>query len=99
MIEYSNRSPYYATDVSKGYLDVMSWRTVPAESDDVTFTVTRGYEHRPDLLAFDIYGDVKLWWVFAARNPAILKDPVFDLVAGTMIYLPKMSSMKKVLGI
>jgi hypothetical protein len=99
MVEYSNLSPYFATEMSKGYLDVVSWRKIPAESDDVSFTVTSSYENRPDLLAYDIYGDVKLWWVFAARNPSILKDPVFDLVPGIIIYIPKMSSMKKTLGI
>lgn len=99
MARYSKTSPYSSTDQTKGYLDVMNWRTVPAETDDILFTVTASYYHRPDLLAHDLYSDSSLWWVFAARNPAILKDPVFDLVPGIKIYLPKMSSMKNVLGI
>lgn len=99
MAQYSNFSPYSNTDQSKGYLDVMSWRPMPVENDDILFTVTSSYQHRPDLLAHDLYGQSQMWWVFAARNPAILKDPVFDLVPGIKIYLPKMSSMKQVLGI
>jgi len=99
MARYSNTSPYSATDQSKGYLDVMKWRSVPAEKDDILFTVTHSYTHRPDLLAHDLYSDSKLWWVFAARNPSVLKDPVFDLEPGVKIYLPKMSAMKQTLGI
>lgn len=97
--EYSKTSPYFKTEISNGYLDVIEWRKVPFESDDVLFTVTQSYENRPDLLAYDLYEDAGLWWVFAARNPSILKDPVYDLTAGVKIFLPKMSSMKRFLGI
>jgi hypothetical protein len=97
--EYNKTSPYYKSEQTNGYLDVMTWRTVPAENDDLLFTVTKSYEHRPDLLAYDLYKDVGLWWVFSERNPAVLKDPVFDLEAGVKIYLPKLSSMKRVLGL
>lgn len=99
MAEYKRTSPYYITQQGTGYLDVMAWRSVPAAADDILFTVTSSYENRPDLLAYDLYNDVDLWWVFSARNPSILKDPVFDLKAGTKIYLPKLSAMKKTLGI
>lgn len=99
MSQYSNTSPYLNTDQSKGYLDIMTWRTVPAEADDILFTVTHSYTHRPDLLAYDLYQDARLWWVFAQRNPSTLKDPVFDLEPGVKIYLPKLSSMKRTLGI
>lgn len=99
MAEYKNTSPYYTTNQSIGYLDVMTWRIVPAETDDILFTVTKSYEARPDLLAYDVYNDVGLWWVFAARNPSILKDPVFDMQAGIKIFVPKLSSLKSSLGI
>jgi hypothetical protein len=99
MAIYSNYSPYADTDLSKGYLDVMNFRTVPAEANDVLFTVTASYTHRPDLLAYDLYQNSSLWWVFAQRNPSVLKDPIYDLEPGVQIYLPKLSSMKQTLGI
>ena len=44
--------------------------------------------HTPsDLLAFDMYGDKDLWWVFAQRNLEKLKDPIFDFEAGTEIFV------------
>jgi hypothetical protein len=99
MAQYNNTSPYLNTDQSKGYLDVMTWRTVPFEGDDVLFTVTASYTHRPDLLAYDLYQNAGLWWVFAQRNPAVLKDPVYDLEPGVQIYLPKLSAMRQTMGI
>jgi hypothetical protein len=77
----------------------MSFRDIPNERDDILFEVTATYENRPDLLSYDLYGDARLWWVFAMRNKRILKDPVYDLRAGTKVYLPKLSTIKRVLGI
>ena len=95
---YKNTSPYYTTDDSQGYLDVMSHRKIIAEANDILYTVDKRYEHRPDLLAYDVYQDVTLWWVFAVRNLNVIKDPIYDLIAGTKIYLPKLSNIKTSLG-
>jgi hypothetical protein len=99
LIEYLNTSPYYTTDLTDGYLATWNYRDIPAESDDILFQVDEKYKNRPDLLAYDLYDDVKLWWVFAVRNPSVIQDPVFDMVPGVEIYLPKISTIKKSLGI
>jgi hypothetical protein len=63
-------------------------------------TVTAVYEYRPDLLAFDLYNDAKLWWVFAARNPNLLgPDPYFNMVTGLGIYVPSQNTLQTFLGI
>jgi hypothetical protein len=99
MPTYHKTSPYGSTEIVNGYLDVMEFRDIPLERDDIRFEVTSTYENRPDLLAYDLYGDARLWWVFAVRNKRIIKDPIYDLTAGVKIYLPKMSTLKTVLGI
>lgn len=96
---YANTSPYFLTNYNNGYLDVINFRDIPSESDDILFEVTKNYEYRPDLLAYDLYSDVNLWWVFSVRNKNILHDPVFDMAAGTKIYLPKITTIKAALGI
>jgi hypothetical protein len=63
------------------------------------WTIASTYEYRPDLLAYDLYTDSRLWWVFANRNPNRLKDPYFDFVAGVQIYLPTINVIKQVLGL
>ena len=92
-------SPYGRTPINRtGYLDILSPRPVPINKEDIVFEITSEYIYRPDLLAHIIYGRKELWWVFAQRNLDILKDPVFDFVAGTKIYLPDPSALKNTLG-
>lgn len=100
MAAYSGTSPWANTTTQEGqYLDILKIRPIPAEGDDVLYTVQPQYTHRPDLLAFDLYGDKNLWWVFAQRNMEILKDPIFDLEPGIEIYVPKGDALTRVLGI
>jgi alpha-L-fucosidase len=96
---YQNTSPWFTTSVVNNYLDVMSIRSVSSQSDDFLYTIQPQYTYRPDLLAFDLYGDPNLWWVFTQRNMDVLQDPIFDFVPGTKIYIPKNSGLKTVLGL
>lgn len=96
---YSNTSPWYNTNIVQDYLDQLSIRPVSAEPDDFLYTIEAQYAYRPDLLAFDLYGEASLWWVFIQRNLDVLEDPVFDFVPGKKIYIPKNSSLRQVLGI
>lgn len=96
---YQNTSPWFTTTVVNNYLDVLSIRAVSAQSDDFLYTIQPQYTYRPDLLAFDLYGDPSLWWVFTQRNMDVIQDPIFDFVPGTKIYIPKNSGLKTVLGI
>jgi alpha-L-fucosidase len=96
---YQNTSPWFTTKVVNNYLDVLSIRAVSSQSDDFLYTIQPQYTYRPDLLAFDLYGDPNLWWVFTQRNMDVLQDPIFDFVPGTKIYIPKNSGLKTVLGL
>ena len=99
MATYSQTSPYFETGEVGNYLDILNPRTITAEPDDQSYTIERTYSYRPDLLAFDMYGSPRLWWVFAQRNMDVIKDPVFDMVAGVEIFLPKGPSLRNVLGV
>ena len=98
-VDYTGSSPYADTDiVQDSYLDILSIRAVPAEDDDVLYTIEPQYTHRPDLLSYDLYGSPKFWWVFAQRNMNNIEDPVYDLEAGVSIYLPKKRNILRYLG-
>jgi hypothetical protein len=100
MESYTSNSPWYNTPIAQSqYLDILQIRPVPAEDDDILYKVQPQYAYRPDLLAYDLYGTNKLWWVFAQRNLDILKDPVNDLLPGVEIYLPKGPNLSSMLGI
>ncbi len=98
-VEYNNKSPWARTEITANYLDIYEKRAIPKNPDDILYIIQPQYTYRPDLLAFDLYDSPKLWWVFAVRNMDILKDPVFDFIPGTQIYLPKKSVITAIIGL
>ena len=99
MAKYSNTSPYFDTRQVADYLDVFTPRTLTAEQDDQSYTIERTYAYRPDLLAYDLYGSPRLWWVFAQHNPNQIEDPIYDFKPGVTVQLPKKENLLKDLGI
>ena len=95
---YNQTSPYYTTEYSQYFLDVMVNRPIPKLVDDQYFTINATYQYRPDLLAHDLYDNGNLWWVFYQRNPNTLMAPPLDFKSGTQIYLPKITTLKSALG-
>ena len=98
MAIYDSTSPYFTTPITDFYLDMMVDRPLPKESDDVYFRINQTYQYRPDLLAFDLYENASLWWVFYQRNPNTLVAPPWDFEAGKDIYLPKITTLRTILG-
>ena len=98
MPTYSATSPYYNTGFTQYYLDLMINRPIPKESDDLLMRINTVYEYRPDLLAYDLYETPSLWWVFYQRNPNTLTAPPLDFKVGVEIYLPKITTLRAVLG-
>lgn len=99
MANYSEKSPYFDTPYTQFYLDPMVDRPIPRQSDDTYFKINQTYQYRPDLLAFDLYDEPGLWWVFYQRNPNTLVAPPWDFEAGRGIYIPKMATLRSVLGL
>ena len=98
--KYNATSPYGVTGFdSLDHLDHFKIRPIPSQSDDYLYTVEPQYNHRPDLLAYDLYDDPKLWWVFAQRNYDQIEDPIYDFKPGVTIKLPKKDNVLKDLGI
>jgi hypothetical protein len=98
-VQYKASSPYFQTGTYGIFLDVMTNRPITQKTDDVLYEIDSVYEYRPDLLAYDLYGDSALWWVFAQRNPNVIKDPLFDFRAGYRIYIPQKTTLQQDLGI
>ena len=99
MATYSASSPWYDTPQYSVYLDIWKPRPIPVSSDDFPYTIQPQYNYRPDLLAYDLYDNPKLWWVFMQRNADIIFDPVYDFRSGVTILLPKKSQLLAYLGL
>lgn len=88
---YDPRSPYYITPQVNQYVDYLDmWQPqgIAPSPDDTLLSLDPRYDRRPDLLSYDLYGTPSLWWVFAMRNPDVIKDPIYDFKAGIVIYAP-----------
>lgn len=99
MATYSKSSPYFSTGQFGQFLDVLEYRPIPKTASDIEYVIDAVYKHRPDMLAYDLYGDSTLWWVFVSRNPNTLKDPVFDFYPGQRIFIPKKETLVATLGL
>lgn len=99
MALYSNSSPWATTAQIGGVLDIFQPRYITSAEDDKIYQVDSYYNLRPDLLAWDLYENPKLWWVFAMRNPNIIKDPIFDLYTGQIIMVSSPQHIKTLLGL
>ena len=99
MATYSSVSPWSNTLQNNLYLELLVIKPVPAEADDFYYQIESQYTYRPDLLAYDLYGTPKLWWVFVQRNMNVLRDPIFDFVTGQKIFIPKKSNLQKYMSL
>lgn len=99
MAQYNKASPYFSTEKFGVFLDIMTMRSVPKNTMDQVYTINNVYQYRPDLLANDLYGNSNLWWVFAARNPNVIQDPIFDFYPGQTIFLPDKDALLSSLGL
>ena len=99
MAQYTKASPYFSTEKFGVFLDIMTMRSVPKNIMDQVYTINNVYQYRPDLLANDLYGNSNLWWVFAARNPNVIQDPIFDFYPGQTIFLPDKDALLSSLGL
>lgn len=98
MASYRSTSSYADTQINDYYLDVMINRPIPKLASDVIFTINEVYNQRPDLLAYDLYQDSDLWWVFAQRNPNVLVNPLLDFKTGVTIFVPNIETLRSSLG-
>ena len=97
-VTYSKSSPYSGTQTWGQFLDVWAGKTIPADVTDAVYQIDSPYNHRPDLLAYDLYKNSNLWWVFAVRNPDILVDPLMSFRTGVVIYVPTATTIQRVIG-
>jgi len=87
-----------AEKINDIFLGTNTLPTIVKTIKDEVYIIGHGYDERPDLLAHQIYNNARLWWVFALRNPDILKDPIRDFKSGTEIILPSGEAVKQLIS-
>ena len=89
--KYNSGSVYRSTTIiDNKYLDIYNSEIDFTKDYGLyDYTIENKYNLRPDLLAFNLYGDSELWWVFAKFNQDQLSDPIIDFVSGLEIQVPE----------
>jgi hypothetical protein len=88
MAKYKRNSNLRATPSNNRNLDLYVPPLTPDFTQTTKFEIDQKYHKRPDLLAYNLYGDAKFWWVFALYNRNQLLDPINDFTLGTLIFVP-----------
>lgn len=97
-VVYQRTSPYYNTrqiNEYVPYLDYWQGYYILPNQKDTLMTIDSQYNRRPDLLSYTYYQTPQLWWVFALRNPNVIKDPVWDFTTGKAIYVPAKDTLTR----
>jgi hypothetical protein len=94
MAIYDSKSYLYNTAQKRFYQDTANIASFK-NSDGDNIVVPPECENRPDLLSYQVYGTSRLWWVIAAANADLLRDPVWDLRSGMTLFIPNRKSLKE----
>lgn len=85
---FKRTSNLRATTITNGYADIYVPPLVPDFTKTTQITLGQRYNKRPDILAYELYGDSKFWWLFLLYNKNTLLDPINDFVTGLTISVP-----------
>jgi hypothetical protein len=85
---YKQTSHLSATPVVNGYTSLYNPSIRPNYSQTTVFTLTQKYNKRPDILAYERYGEAAYWWVFVVYNKNLILDPINDFTTGLTILVP-----------
>jgi len=85
----NHKSRYTQGGLTDRYPNRLGWwerRDIPEDDTDITITVTPAEDRRPDLIAYNMYGQSVLAWVVLQFNNIV--DIQTELKTGTEIRLP-----------
>jgi len=93
---YKKHSPWSNTTILYDrILDIQKRRYIKKDPLDEEILIPQQYDGRPDLFSYEKYGTSKYWWIFSARNPDTIQDPINDFKAGTMIRVPQKKNIER----
>tara|TARA_R110000772_G_scaffold39570_1_gene92922 strand:+ start:208 stop:528 length:321 start_codon:yes stop_codon:yes gene_type:complete len=84
--EIRNENPFTGT-IGDLYYTTVSYPEVGASERDIY--IESEFGDRLDLLAFQFYGDVTLYWIIAIRNPDKVNFGSLYLTPGSQLAIPQ----------
>ena len=92
-----NNSFYKKTKNDGFYLGLWEEISMPYDSSDYYMVIPTKYHLKPGSLAYELYGDSKLLWVFSVYNRDTINDILFDFTEGKIIRVPTKERLNKLL--
>ena len=93
---YSKYSPFYKVQQQGWYLDYNLPAAFPQATSDTDYTIPSKYNEQPWRLAKDLYGNERLYYIFALVNPNLLgNDPIYDFKTDLVIKIPTVDRVRK----
>lgn len=80
----------------ESFFDTPEFPDIEETDDDKYITITNQYMGRLDLIAFDFYQDVSLWWIIAVANDIQVVPDGMKL--GMQIRIPPIYQVRKYLA-
>lgn len=97
MADYNRYSPYKNTPQT-WYLGQYEHISIPVADDDTQYRIPQKYHQRPWMLSNELYGNERLYYVFALTNMDKIQDPLYDFKAGMTIRVPSNTRIQRLLG-
>lgn len=91
--DYSLYSPF-AKVKQTWYLDYNLPQTIIKADSDIEYPIPSQFNEQPWRLAKELYGNERLYYIFALLNPDILVDPIYDFTSGTVILVPTLQRVQ-----
>lgn len=85
MSRYADQTVIYYGPQNKLTYNTYKRKSFPNSSQDRFMVISKTREYRPDMVAYEQYGIVSLWWKLLEANG--MKD-IWDFKSGTNIRLP-----------
>ena len=97
MSNFDSRSIYKKTSSDDFFLGYYEPIDIPYDTSDYYVEIPTKYDLKPGLMAYDLYGDPQLLWVFSIMNRETINDPLFDFRAGKIIRIPTKTRLNNLL--
>ena len=88
MTTFDKRSIYRKTSNDGFFLGYYEPLYLPQHSTDYYMVIPTEYDLKPGMLAYNLYGDAQLLWIFSIYNRETIIDPLFNFRAGKIIRVP-----------
>ena len=97
MVKFDKKS-FYKNTSNNGFF-LLNYNPIIISYDDSDYYVEipTKYDLKPGLMAYDLYGNSQLLWVFSAMNRDTINDPLFDFRAGKIIRIPTKNRLMEII--